>query len=89
MQYSDTMNFNKKGAMSSKTLETGFYTLVLLVVIFKGYAVLVPEAQAAGDELNASGVPFGSLFSSNGVVFIIIMSALLLLIFKSVMAKTK
>ena len=83
------MKFNKKGKISEKTLETGFYTIVLLVVIFKAYAVLVPEAQTAGDELNASGVPLGGLFSSDGVVFLIIMAALILVIVRSVMGKKK
>lgn len=81
------MKFNKKGAINKNTLETAFYTIVLLVVIFKGYAALVPEAQSAGDELNASGVPLGSLFTSNGVVFLIIMAALVISVIRSVMTK--
>lgn len=79
------MKFNKKGAINKNTLETSFYTIVLLVVIFKGYAALMPEAQSAGDELNASGVPLGSLFTANGVVFLIIMAALVIMIIRSVM----
>ena len=52
--------------------------IVLLVVLFKLYAALVPVAQAAGNELNASGAPLGGLFVSGGVIFIIIMAALLI-----------
>ena len=70
-------------AISEKTLETGAYGIILLVVLFKLYAVLVPEAQSAGTALNASGVPLGSLFTANGVVFIVIMAALVILVIRS------
>ena len=80
-----TMKFNKKGKIGAGMLETSFYTIVLLVVIFKGYAVLVPEAQTAGDELNTSGVPLGALFTSSGVIFLIIMAALVIAVIRSVM----
>ena len=52
----------------------------LLVVLFQLYAVLVPEAQASGDALNASGVPLGNLFTGDGVVFVIIMAALIIVV---------
>ena len=64
--------------LSSGMLSQAIIAIVLLVVLFKLYAALVPEAQEAGDELNATGVPLGSLFSANGVVFIIIMAALVI-----------
>ena len=64
-------SLNKRAALSTKMLAGAIESIVLLVVILLLYSVLVPEAQTAGDTLNASGVPLGSLFASNGVVFVI------------------
>jgi hypothetical protein len=74
---------DKKGRLQSGILQTAILALVLLVVLFQLYANLVPEAQAAGDTLNASGVPLGSLFVGGGIVFVIIMAALIILVVKS------
>lgn len=53
-----------------------------ILLLLKILAATVPEAQAAGNELNASGVPLGSLFTANGVLFIILMvSAFALVVF--------
>lgn len=79
----------KKGALSTGLINQAIMGIVLLVVLFKLYATLVPEAQAAGDELNGSGVPFGSLFSGNGVVFIVLMAALVIVVIKAFMSGTK
>jgi len=59
-------------------IEKAILGIVLLIVLLQLYATLVPTAQAAGDALNATGVPLGSLFVSSGVIFVIIMAALLL-----------
>ncbi len=75
---------HKKG-LSTNIIQTAILSLVLLVVLFQLYASLVPTAQAAGDELNASGVPLGGLFVSSGIVFLIIMAALIILVVKSFM----
>ena len=75
----------KKGNISEGMIEKAILVIVLLVVLFKLYAALVPEAQAAGDELNSSGVPLGSLFSGDGIVFLIIMAALIILVVRSFM----
>ena len=74
---------DKKAKMQSGILQTAIMGLVLLVVLFQLYADLIPEAQSAGDTLNASGVPLGSLFVSSGIVFVIIMAALVILVVKS------
>lgn len=49
-----------------------------LVVLFLVLADLVPELNTAGDTLNATGVPLGSLFAANGVVVLILMAAVIL-----------
>lgn len=74
---------SKAGRLSTGILNTAILAIVLLVVLFQLYAQLLPEAQSAGDTLNASGVPLGSLFTGQGIVFIIIMAALIILVVKS------
>lgn len=80
---------DKRGKITTATLNTAIIGIVLIVVLFKLYASLMPEAQSAGDELNASGVPLGSLFSGSGIVFIIIMAALVIVVVTSFMPKGK
>ncbi len=75
----------KKGRLSTGMLNQAILAIVLLVVLFKLYASLIPEAQSAGNELNAAGVPLGSLFTSSGVIFIIIMVALIVVVVRSFM----
>ena len=76
---------DKAGKLTTATLNTAIIGIVLLVVLFKLYASLVPEAQDAGDELDTAGVPLGSLFASTGVVFIILMAGLVVIVVKAVM----
>ena len=76
---------HKKGKLGTSVLNTAILAIILLVVLFQIYAELVPEAQSAGDTLNATGVPLGNLFVSTGVVFVIIMAALLILVVKAFM----
>lgn len=72
-----------KAGLSTANINSAILGIVLVVVLFQLYAVLVPEAQTAGDTLNAAGVPLGSLFTSSGVIFIIIMVALLIVVVRS------
>ncbi len=76
---------SKAGKLSTSTLNTAILAIILLVVLFQVYAELVPEAQTAGDTLCNSGVPLGGLFNGTGVVFVIIMAALLILVVVSFM----
>ena len=78
---------NKTGKLSTSMVNTAILAIVLLTVLFQLYAQLVPEAQTAGNTLNASGVPLGSLFTGNGVVFVIIMAALIIVVVRSFMTK--
>ncbi len=80
---------SKKGTLGTNVLNTAIVAIVLLVVLFLLYAELVPEAQTAGDALNASGVPLGSLFVGSGVVFVIIMAALIILVVKAFLPSGK
>jgi len=95
-------------------------TIIIIMILFKVYTAIVPEAQDAGNELNASNqceavgcgwnqtagacrtnatgsiltcprnygeVPLNSLFASAGVVFFIVMAALVVWIIKSLLHK--
>jgi len=81
------MSKSRKASLGSDTIRTAIIAIIMLVVLFKLYGALVPEAQTAGDELNATGVPLGSLFTSEGVVFIIIMVALVIVVISSFLPK--
>lgn len=78
---------SKKGKLSTGFLNSAILAIVLLVVLFQLYAELIPEAQDAGDSLNTSlaGGNLGPLFVGTGVVFTIIMAALIILVVKSFM----
>jgi hypothetical protein len=61
-------------------LTTAITAIVLVTVLFYVYAEMIPVAQDAGDSLNGTGVPLGSFFTGSGVVFILIMAALVLVV---------
>jgi hypothetical protein len=75
--------------LSTGMLNSAIIAIVLLVVLFQLYSTLVPEAQTAGNMLNESGVPLGSLFTGNGVVFIIVMASLVIVVVTSFMGGLK
>ncbi len=79
---------NKKGQISSR-VTSAVEAIILIVVLFLLFADLVPEAQTAGDSLNSSGVPLGSLFTGSGVVILLIMVGLLLTVLKVVLPGSK
>lgn len=68
---------NKRG-VGTNTVVSIIIGLILVTVLFLVAAELIPEAQTAGNTLNATGVPLGSLFTGDGVIFVIIMAAILL-----------
>ncbi len=75
---------SKKGQISSR-VTSAVEAIILIVVLFLLFADLVPEAQTAGNELNASGVPLGTLFTGSGVVILLVMVGLLLTVLKVVL----
>ena len=118
---------SRKGQIGKK-IEVVTVVIILVVILFNLFSALVPEAQSAGDSLNASNycvsqgcfynqslvaeiptsdpcrqenssntsntctvthtVPLASVFSSNGVVILLLMFALLVGILKIVMPKS-
>ena len=74
--------------MSIETIvNSAIYSIIGIVVLFKLYASLVPEAMSAGNELNETGVPLGSFFVSDGIVFLLVMVGLFITVLRSVMKK--
>jgi len=57
-------------------------TFIGITVLFLIVAQLYPTAGTAGDSLNASGFPLGSLFVTGGVVFVVIAAAILMGVLK-------
>lgn len=78
---------NKGNLDINKSINWIIMLVVGLTVVFKLAAALMPEAQSAGDELNASGVPLGGFFVADGIVFLLIMVAIVLLVVKTSMNK--
>lgn len=79
---------NKKGQISSR-VTSAVEAIILIVVLFLLFADLVPEAQSAGNELNASGVPLGTLFTGSGVVILLVMVGLLLTVLRVVLPSSR
>ena len=52
--------------------------VILLVLAFNVIAIGVPEISTAGDVVNATGLPFASLFASDGIVILAVMGALIM-----------
>lgn len=80
---------SNSGKLKPGILNTAILGIILLVVLFELYANLIPTAQTAGDSLCNTGVPLGTLFAGTGVVFVIIMAALIILIVKAFMPSGK
>lgn len=78
----------KKGQIGSR-VTSAVEAIILVVVLFLLFADLVPEAQSAGNTLNASGVPLGTLFTGNGVVILLVMVGLLLTVLRVVMPSSR
>ncbi len=75
---------NKKGQVRPLKIDKFLFpiavTVIGIIVLINIFAGLVPEAQTAGNELNATGVPLGSLFTENSIVVVLIMIGLFLTI---------
>ena len=77
---------NKKGQVGS-VINKAIIGLISLTILLLLASQLIPEAQAAGNTLNASGVPLGSLFVGGGILFLIIVAGLFLTSIKPFMPK--
>lgn len=48
------INKDTSAKLTTGSINSIIITIVIIVVLFKAYALLIPEAQTAGDEMNAS-----------------------------------
>lgn len=77
------MTKNKKGSMAGMgNIWKYIGVFIGVTVLFLVVAELYPEAADAGDSLNESGIPLGTLFVSGGVVFVILAAAILYAVIK-------
>ena len=83
------MKMNKKGKITESTITSYIYIFIFVVVLLKVVAELLPEAQTAGGELNATGAPLGSFFVSDGIVWLLVMAGVVILMVRSFLAKGK
>lgn len=75
--------------MSKINVEKIVYGFVIVAILFYAVAELIPTMNTAGDSINATGVPLGSLFASGGLIFLIIMAGILILVMKNFLSRTK
>jgi hypothetical protein len=75
--------------MDGNVIEKYVYIFVIIVVLFKIVANLMPTLTASGNEINATGITLGSLFASNGVLWIVLLAGIFLMVIKNVMGKHK
>jgi len=83
------MKSNKKGSISENTVTNYIYVFIFVVVLLKIVAQLLPEAQSAGSELNATGVPLGSFFTPDGIVWLLVMAGIVILMVRSFLKSKK
>lgn len=57
-------------------VEAVLFGIITLIVLFNVFVVAIPELNTAGDALNATGVPFGNFFVSNGLIVLLAMIGL-------------
>ncbi len=65
-----------------RKIELAISGIVFILTIYVIFANTVPEIQSSGNDLNSSGVPFGQLFASDGVVVLLIMLSLVFVVLK-------
>ena len=72
-----------KHAVNMNTVTTWIAVIIGIVVLFQVLASLFPTLLAAGDSLNASGFPLGSLFATGGAIWYILAAAVIYLLVRS------
>lgn len=63
-----------------KLVETAIVGVIGIVILFKVVASLFPTLVSAGNELNASGLPLGSLFAGSNAVLFLILAVVLVIV---------
>lgn len=61
-------------------VESAIIGIIGIVILFKVVASLFPTLVSAGQDLNASGLPLGSLFAGSNAVLFLILSVVLVIV---------
>lgn len=82
---------DKKGMTKSLSVEKWVYVIIIFVVLFLVVAALMPALQTALTNLSGGNYfgPLSSLFSSTGIVVIILGAALIIVVLRSLLGKHK
>lgn len=80
MIHSRKLISSKRGVLNVAVLRTTIITFLLVVILFKFVAQLFPQAASAGDELQASGLPFGEFFQGDGIIWLAFAAGLVILL---------
>ena len=83
------MRIGNKGNITTETIKSYIVMFVLIVVLFLVLAQLYPTAVTAGNSLNSSNAPLGSLFASGGVVWLVIFAGVLISLVVGALAMVK
>jgi hypothetical protein len=78
-----------KHAINESTISTWIMVAIMVVVLFLVVANLFPTMTDAGQTLNDSGFPLGSLFLPGGAIWYVLAGGLIILIVKSFLSKSK
>lgn len=83
------MKLNKKGFvnMKSNIITAAVVGLVLIAILMELSAVLIPQVQTSSGTLCATGIPLAGLFTTGGVIILVLVASLVLVIVGAVLGK--
>lgn len=76
-----TMKTNTQD-ISTSIIEKWILGMVLVLVLFQVIADIFPDVTGAASDLNDSGFPLASFFTSDGVLWYLVAAALLFLVYR-------
>lgn len=75
----DMKKFGKKGRINVTDPSTIITILITILIGFEFLAAMIGPTLTAGDSVQTSGIPLGTLWGSGGVLFIALSGSLILL----------
>ena len=72
----------KKLETLTNSVITAVIVLVIIIIIFNTSSILIPEAQASGNEINRSVGVLGSLFVGSSIIFLVVVVACFVLVLR-------
>lgn len=61
--------------------------LVIITIIFNTSSILIPEAQAAGNDINKKVNVLGSFFVGSNIIFLVVVVACFVLVLRTVLSR--